>query len=783
MDYNLNLFPLSNVEGLVRTFRLLEVTNLLATEQFAENVERLVTLVAKEIRAPVCAYRDDGKTYLATTADPEGVKRDWPLVPQVAILKPDPRNYTLQYNDLRGEHARIGLNLLRFAFRTGLSNHAELWSDNASAFYNREAFNQRSPDAIDLYDGFTFRLHLIGGHVYVAVDPRITYIDRLSLLDHLQAGQRFEDTQFGHYLYRFGSQWYRVQVMGLTERTIAEQQFFHEILQQQFDVYTYTTTKVRSPHLPLIQNLSPGSPAIIYRYPNTKKDLSGAAALCFKTFQTSAPEVKPFHTQAIVPPHRRLAQSQRIVEQYFRNLWFNDDQITVVPKPLRENVSVFAVPDLAFGGGKVLHIRRDSGDQGTALSDLGKGRMELLLDKSVEPITRSGPKKQFLFVPETLDRSIAEKLKSEFMVRMEQLLGDTYNIAIVLYKDRGTKTLAQHVKAIQTAVTDNKIEYGSALLILPEGAASDLHNYIKRVLNDTLNVQCALASSIKRYFVLNADRKGYHIPDSNMGKFVSYTRYTALGMLLVNRTWPFAVHNPLYYDVYIGIDILNHTAGFTYVFNGGKDCYFRWADSKRPEKLTKKMMSSVLVEDLAKYLRSLNIRPRSIIIHRDGRSYTEEHEGLKAAVRQLQKDGLVDQTIVTGFVEIQKTSMLRLRLYRRSGQMVYNPNMGAYYVLDDRQGIVCNTGEPFRIPGTVNPLHVTLATDGLRIDHVLEDVFALAQLAWTAPDKSSRYPITTKLGDTFLRPIASMSDDEAAQYEDEESNDDLEDGEISDAVG
>ena len=47
---------------------------------------------------------------------------------------------------------------------------------------------------------------------------------------------------------------------------------------------------------------------------------------------------------------------------------------------------------------------------------------------------------------------------------------------------------------------------------------------------------------------------------------------------------------------------------------------------------------------------------------------------------------------------------------------------------------------------------------------MLYDTFAMAQLAWAAPEASMRLPIDLKLIDDYLRSLAGAADDEAAVY-------------------
>jgi hypothetical protein len=245
-------------------------------------------------------------------------------------------------------------------------------------------------------------------------------------------------------------------------------------------------------------------------------------------------------------------------------------------------------------------------------------------------------------------------------------------------------------------------------------------------------------------------------------------------MLLVNHKWPFALNGALHYDVYIGIDVLNTMAGFTYIYNGGRNTFFRHYRSRQAEKLSKKQIFSVLYRDLQRDLTRLELQPRSVVIHRDGRSFPQEEEGFAEAIERLIQSRILQQNVQVGVVEIHKTTMGRMRLFEERNNEICNPRIGSRFVIDDRQGFVCNTGWPFRFPGTASPLHISMAWGSLEIEKVLEDVFALSQLAWSAPDKSSRLPVTIKLGDMFLQPIASRFDEEDALYGEDEVVEDLE---------
>jgi hypothetical protein len=140
----------------------------------------------------------------------------------------------------------------------------------------------------------------------------------------------------------------------------------------------------------------------------------------------------------------------------------------------------------------------------------------------------------------------------------------------------------------------------------------------------------------------------------------------------------------------------------------------------------------------------------------------------------------VPSDVVTGVVEVRKSAAEPIRLVQGTDlESMMNPEVGTYLRLRDREGILCTTGSPFDIPGTAKPLSVHIADGPLDLDKVMEDIFHLSQLVYTAPDKCARLPLTIKLADDLLQPIAGEADEEEAKYE----PDDAEQGDEHEIAG
>src|SRR5262249_54311105 len=82
-----------------------------------------------------------------------------------------------------------------------------------------------------------------------------------------------------------------------------------------------------------------------------------------------------------------------------------------------------------------------------------------------------------------------------------------------------------------------------------------------------------------------------------------------------------------------------------------------------------------------------------------------------------------------------------------------------------KQGLICTTGIPGRIPGTVKPLLINIAEGNLDIEKVLRDVYWLSVLAWSKPDGVQSLPITIKLADDWLEPIGAIVGENEALFE------------------
>lgn len=244
--------------------------------------------------------------------------------------------------------------------------------------------------------------------------------------------------------------------------------------------------------------------------------------------------------------------------------------------------------------------------------------------------------------------------------------------------------------------------------------------------------------------------------------------------LIVNRKWAFALSKNLHYDIYIGVDVHERYAGFTFFFKNGEHIFFfpeqvpKKNKSQRAEKLKAALLYKMIYEKLKLFIPKYAANPNGIVIIRDGRSFGEEEKALNSVIESLTADGLVNtNTLKHGVIDLHKQSAVPLRLasHTNSYNNLENPIAGAYKLFDSSEGFIYNTGFPFQIPGTAKPLHLSLKTGNIEFLKAMEDIFCQSMMAFSAPDRSNSLPVTIKLIDTLLEPLAATV--EIVEEEDE----------------
>lgn len=757
------------------SYRLVEIGGLPSGKTLYRNLQRIKYFIGREYGTPAVTLKRGEQHYLAIATE----TKKQPLPPELEVpvlqglatrlrLLPGPP-LTLDLTDLCREDELIATTFIGFTMRGYLRNHPNLWQ-GASSFlwYTKEPLalpmrggKQSSPVA--LYPGFSYRVVAIPEvGLCVAVDVVHVYTDTRTLAQRVETGEDWRSFVGRHFVYEFGPSWYFIQLREVSNYSISapEARFEHPRSPGRItDVYEYTLEKWRGRETTRLRQLRPEVRALVYNYPNQSGEFRGATSLARLRYQTEDPEIGPLHRLTILEPEQRLERIQNTVATYL------DGQVTLggIPiqvshEPLSMPTKAFPVPSQQFGNGRVLD-RPGRGEE--ALREMWRTRVEWLCNKQIGPLTSSGIRSQFILAPLSLaeNEALMDRIQEDLVAAVNQISPAPYHPTSVIWDDRGVRTIPQFKRALaERQQLMERSGVACTLVILPAGLprkeSGKLRLHIKRMLYPKVRTKCVQADKILGYLKPNGGE--YRVTS---GKYRSYLRNTALDILVTSGYWLWALAEPLHYDLYVGVDVLNNTAGFTFVGANGVICRFHPSTSEQKEKLSAGQMARELLENLGQLIprvrQETGALPRHLVVHRDGRFYDTEQQGLHHAVAQLRSRGLLPSEVHIGVVEIHKSHAERLRMFGRLWDRIVNPWVGSYHAFDERWGILCTTGYPGIQQGTANPLVVKLVDGDLDIEKVLRDVYWLSVLAWTKPDGIQGEPVTIKLADDWLEPIAA----------------------------
>lgn len=773
-DHVVTLYEIRNAPNLALDYRLVDIEGFLGAGHGDHDlVDRNLNLLAKQVaikeRSPVAIVRRGDARVLAIPADRTLQQLEYSLAPTLVRLKPESQTHTLQLND--GQHRHIAQKFIEFSLRGPLDRHHELWASSSRTFLQKRPVNFRDTDrTADLYEGFHFHLRFLDDRLFLGVALSYKYTDSAWLVDCFGVDE-MRGLKMRHILYHYGNRWYIVQILDVLNCPIRDARFEIDGAGEPTNVYDYTIADQGNTPPPWIQSLDPMSPAITYRAPGRDQVRFAAAALGKLVYKTDAAEVRFLHRRSIKSPADRFAFTKTIVERYFSKATYGGIDLGVSTTAHTVAPKTFAVPTLLFGQRQTLRISGQEAEDAVRLADLPSARMNRLLDSAAGFAVTSPLDAQYVLVPQTLSREIATDFRNALESTVRGFIHAPYRLEAVLYDDRNARTLKQQVESIVNALATARVSHGHGVLILPENAKPDLHNYVKSRLKETIQVQCVSARKVEEFYqsVLRAGHGQVEVRPDLRGRYSSYLRYAALGLLIVNRQWGWVLKDGTYYDAYISFDVLNNHAAFGFFYEGGRKCFVRTFPSKQKEKLLRAQVRTIAYDGLRQDLdRGLNIR--SLVLQRDGRLFDSEWLGFSDAITALIQEKRLPEDLVFGAIEVHKTSSNMVRIAKVGIDGVRNPRIGVALELATDEGIVCNTGYPFRLNGSVNPVLVRVAKGPLDLSKILEDTFRKSLLAWPVPDRMIRLPIDLKLCDEFLRAAAADADEDEATYGGEQDN-------------
>lgn len=753
-----------------------EVNKLPEGKTFHENLHKVKNFVNREYGTPVAIIRRGESRFLAVAAEtkkkPLPTEIDVPilqgLAAQVRLLPDSLQTLNLANLNTR-EESSIATTFLGFELRGYLRNNRALWQ-GASAFlyYTKRPLdvirqNGRTPH-VTIYPGFSYRiLNIPGTGLCLAVDIIHVYTDTRTLAQRLETGDDWRELIGRHFVYEFGPQWYFAQFQEVAKHSIKEACFPHPQTGNNTNVFDYTLEKWPNSQLPRLRGLKPSDQTFVYNYPGQSSQFQGAITLARLRYQTD--EVGGLHRMAILDPAPRLESIRSVIAAHFdRKTSLGNTSIQFSHEPLAVPKKVFHIPAQLFGNNRKLPSPGNRPREAD-INQMRQKRAIWLRDEKIGSLTRTGISNQFLLTPLSLanDEALLDRTREDLTEAINQVMPMPYRPTPVIWDDREARTIPQIKKALAEPIRQmEQAGIACALVILPEkwsqAQTGKYRRHIKKLLYQRgIRTKCVQAKKLLSH--LEPGDNGYQVIKGKARKYASYLFNTAMDILVTSGFWPWALAEPLNYDLYVGVDVLNNTAGFTFLAANGTICRFQPSTSEQEEKLSAEQMAEILLKNLReiipRILRQTGKLPCHLVLGRDGRSYDTEIEGLHYTIKKLQEESLLPSGVQVSVVEIHKSNAARLRMFAKlQGGSIVNPMVGSYYAFDD-WGVLCTTGYPGLPGGTADPIVVEVVDGDLDIEKVLRDIYWLSILAWTKPDGMQSNPIIIKLADDWLESIAA----------------------------
>jgi hypothetical protein len=791
-NHTLNLFKIQNLSNLNFSYRLADFDLPIIDGQedrLNKQLQKIALKVASLSGGPTAIIKVGNKFQVAIPQDktfPETVVNVAPMNVKVKLL---PELHYLHFSMVGDDNFEIVQKFLDFEIRKQLSKYNDIWKLNSSQFFLKKPKVESGDSGIGVFEGFNYKLiRLEDGNFYISLDLSTKYIDKHPLSYYINTknadiiGSSYKGRRC---LYLNSDNWYAVEVVGFGNPV---QEHLFEYNGKEHNVYDYILDNAGKRANDVKKVMKPTDLCLLYKYPKRSMEPhSGCASLAKIVYNTHDKEVQSLHRQSIKKPGHRFESIQNYIKQYFKTLNFNGKSLNISMRPVEEQIHNFAFPDLKFNNGKILKVGRSSSAGETPLRDFGLERKKLIELNGV--LTNTIFDEQFLVVPDYLDKKLVEAFKKNAEYQIGKLAPIFKGFKIIRYKVQTNHSASQQMQEIERVLQLNNAMDGFALFILPDITFDsrqyirNFHDSLKNRFYPNLKVQCASAHKIKSYFrsfpVNGSINEGteFKVPENDKYRFRSYLFNLVMEHLIVNRKWPFSLSKNLHYDIYIGIDVHDRFAGFTFFFrNGEKILFFPVAvpqknRSQRAEKLKAGLLYTMIYDKLKEYIPMFCQNPNGIIILRDGRSFGEEEKALRDVIKSLDEDGLVEkEKIKSGVIDLHKQSAvpLRIALQTNSFDSLENPIAGTYKLINHKEGFIYNTGYPFQIPGSAKPLNLSLKSGNINFLMVLEDIFCQSMLAFSAPDRSNSLPVTIKLIDTLLEPLSNT-------FEPVEEDEDFED--------
>jgi hypothetical protein len=415
--------------------------------------------------------------------------------------------------------------------------------------------------------------------------------------------------------------------------------------------------------------------------------------------------------------------------------------------------SMFPAPVLEFGGGKKLTVDTSHPVE-EAYNRYRQNKTKMLYEHG--PFSGQSLPDLVLLYPDSMERGVRDKLRLQLSQEIKEICGSAPRIARQISYPLGKQPGAGAglLTAADELVRNNDGTF-LPVVVLADQLRDQVYDSLKRRLS-SLASQCVRERTVQR---LARDEQA--VGGSRL-------RNLALGILTASAIQPWVLAEPLHYDFYMGVDVLANQVIYVFVGGkGGRDVWVQKGEQLRRRGLTEKIDRVQLADQFkigVREAKRLGVPLNNLIVHRDGRWWSNEDLAITEAVAELRDEGTLSKDAQIGVVEVRKSHLpVRLFTVANGGSAsLENPMPGSHLILNEYEAILTSTGQPGRwdrqgrTAGTLL-LRVARNPEGhpLNIRHVAEDAYNLTHLNWNAPEIEISLPVTIRWNDERLREIVT----------------------------
>ncbi len=487
----------------------------------------------------------------------------------------------------------------------------------------------------------------------------------------------------------------------------------------------------------------------------------------FPIFKTDSDEMSGCSVAPFMSPADRIRSIQGFVSD-LGQISFSGSRITVSTNPYETERSYFIAPTLEFRDGAILQMDESLPIE-RAFSEYRRGKLETLYQHGT--FSEQSPADLVLFYPDSLQRTVRESFQTRLNVEIKKITESAPRIARQIEYKLGNQPSsgAGLLKAVEDFLK-NPVDKILPLVVLAEPFRDRVYDLLKQRLRSNPS-QCVTERTVKT------------IAGDERAVGGSRLRNLALAILTAGGIQPWVLAEPLNYDFYMGVDLLFGQVIYVFVCGkGGRNVWVRRGMPRKRHLSTEKIDEFELADRFAEAVREakqLGVDVNSVIIHRDGRWWSNEDEALTNAITDLQSDDTLPADCKVGVVEVHK-SHLPARLFtvtKNANLLLENPIPGSFLKLNSAEILLTSTGQPGpwdRQSRTARTLLLKLVrgeeAGAIDIKNIAEDAYGLTHLNWNAPEIEISLPVTIRWSDERLREIVRNTGiDETMDTEEQEA--------------